>query len=233
MKPVIKIHDVRYAFGHGETRQEVLHGVNAEFYEGQISIIVGPSGSGKTTLLKLVAGLRTMQEGSIEIAGKRLENAKQSELCNVRRNIGFIFQSHHLIGSLTVTQNVMMPLTFVPRMTPAKARARALEILDEVDLGAHAHKKPEQLSGGQKQRVAIARALVHRPAIILADEPTASLDGVTGREIVDHLHRLSQEFNNTIVLVTHDNRILDVADHLVTLVDGKLTDQPPELGADF
>ena len=233
MKPVIRIDDIRYAFGHGEMRQEVLHGVSAEFHKGQISIIVGPSGSGKTTLLKLIAGLRTIQDGSIEIAGKTLENAKQSELCDVRRNIGFIFQSHHLIGSLSVTQNVMMPLTFVPKMTPSKAKKRALEILEEVDLSDHAEKKPEQLSGGQQQRVAIARALVHRPAIILADEPTASLDGATGREVVGHLQRLSKEFNNTIVLVTHDNRILDVADRLVTLVDGRLKDEPPELGADF
>lgn len=214
-------------------RQEVLHGVSADFDEGQISIIVGPSGSGKTTLLKLIAGLRTIQEGSIEIGGKRLEDARPSELCDVRRNIGFIFQSHHLIGSLSVTQNVMMPLTFVPKMTPSRAKKRAREILDEVGLIEHAEKKPEQLSGGQQQRVAIARALVHRPAIILADEPTASLDGATGREIVGHLQRLSKEFNNTIVLVTHDNRILDIADHLVTLVDGKLKDEPPEIGADF
>lgn len=233
MNPVIKIDDIRYAFGEGETRQEVLHGVSAEFYEGQISIIVGPSGSGKTTLLKLIAGLRTIQEGSIEIAGKRLEQSKQSELVNVRRQIGFIFQSHHLIGSLSVTQNVMMPLTFVPKMTPAKAKARALEILDEVGLADHAHKTPEQLSGGQQQRVAIARALVHRPSIILADEPTASLDGPTGREIVEHLQSLSKDSKNTIVLVTHDNRILDIADRLVTLVDGKLSDQAPEIGTDF
>lgn len=233
MKTVIQIRDIRYTFGQGEVQQEVLHGVNADFYEGQISIIVGPSGSGKTTLLKLIAGLRTIQQGSIEIEGQRLEKAKQSELVKVRRNIGFIFQSHHLIGSLSVTQNVMMPLTFVPKMNARKARERALEILKEVDLIEHAEKRPEQLSGGQQQRVAIARALVHRPSIILADEPTASLDGTTGREVVSYLQHLCKEFNNTIVLVTHDNRILDVADRLVTLVDGRLSDQPPELGTDF
>ncbi|WP_309382474.1 ATP-binding cassette domain-containing protein [Cerasicoccus frondis] len=230
---VIKIEDLRYAFGHGETRQQVLHGITADFTQGEITIIAGPSGSGKTTLLKLVAGLRTIQEGSIEIEGLKLESAKQRELVAVRRKIGFIFQSHHLIGSLSVTQNVMMPLTFDPKMTAAKAKDRAEEILKEVDLGEHMHKKPEQLSGGQKQRVAIARALVHRPAIILADEPTASLDGPTGREIVNHLQRLSKEFGNTIVMVTHDNRILDVADRLVTLVDGKLSNHAPEIGADY
>ncbi|MEO0793680.1 MAG: ATP-binding cassette domain-containing protein [Verrucomicrobiota bacterium] len=233
MNSIISIKDLHYTFGSGETKQEVLHGITSEFYEGQISIIVGPSGSGKTTLLKLVAGLRTIQEGSIEIEGKCLETSSQNELCNVRRGIGFIFQNHHLIGSLDVTQNVMMPLTFDPKMTGPKARERALEILAEVDLTDHANKLPSQLSGGQKQRVAIARALVHRPGIILADEPTASLDGATGREVVSHLQRLSKEFGNTIVMVTHDNRILDVADRLVTLVDGKLSDQAPEIGSDF
>ncbi|GHC06255.1 ABC transporter ATP-binding protein [Cerasicoccus arenae] len=230
---VIKISDLRYAFGHGETQQTVLHGITADFTQGEITIIAGPSGSGKTTLLKLVAGLRTIQEGSIEIDGQRIETAKQRELVAVRRNIGFIFQSHHLISSLSVVQNVMMPLTFDSKMTPGKARQRALDILGEVDLSDHVHKRPEQLSGGQKQRVAIARALVHQPAIILADEPTASLDGPTGREIVSHLQRLSKEFGNTIVMVTHDNRILDVADRLVTLVDGKLSDHAPTLGEDF
>lgn len=233
MSSVIKIDDLRYAFGHGETRQQVLHGITADFTQGEITIIAGPSGSGKTTLLKLVAGLRTIQEGSIEIEGLKLESAKQKQLVAVRRKIGFIFQSHHLIGSLSVTQNVMMPLTFDPKMTPNKARERAQEILKEVDLGDHMEKKPEQLSGGQKQRVAIARALVHQPAIILADEPTASLDGPTGREIVSHLQRLSKDFGNTIVMVTHDNRILDVADRLVTLVDGRLSDHAPTMGEDF
>ncbi|WP_309399926.1 ABC transporter ATP-binding protein [Cerasicoccus maritimus] len=230
---VIQIKDLRYSFGHGETRQEVLHGITADFTQGEITIIAGPSGSGKTTLLKLIAGLRTIQEGSIVIDGQPLESSTQKQLVNVRRKIGFIFQSHHLIGSLSVTQNVMMPLTFDPKMTAAKARERALEILHEVDLDDHVNKKPEQLSGGQKQRVAIARALVHRPTIILADEPTASLDGPTGREVVSHLQRLSKEFGNTIVMVTHDNRILDVADHLVTLVDGKLSDHEPEIGSGF
>ncbi|WP_269537953.1 ABC transporter ATP-binding protein [Cerasicoccus fimbriatus] len=230
---VIEIKDLRYSFGQGETRQEVLHGITADFSRGEITIIAGPSGSGKTTLLKLIAGLRTIQTGSIVIDGQALESSTQKQLVAVRRKIGFIFQSHHLIGSLDVTQNVMMPLTFDPKMTASKAKERALEILHEVDLSEHVNKKPEQLSGGQKQRVAIARALVHRPTIILADEPTASLDGPTGREVVNHLQRLSKEFGNTIVMVTHDNRILDVADHLVTLVDGKLSENAPEVGSDF
>ncbi len=221
-EPIIRIKDLRYSFREGNGMKEVLHGVSADFYPGEIVIITGPSGSGKSTLLKLVGGLRTVQEGSIEVRGRSLANAKKEDLVQVRRQIGFIFQNHHLIASLSVTQNVMMPLSFDPKMTARKARPQAVEILEQVGLGEHVNKKPSQLSGGQQQRVAIARALVHKPKIVLADEPTASLDGKTGRDIVNHIQRLAKQFGSTILLVTHDTRILDVADRIVELEDGVL-----------
>ena len=154
--------------------------------------------------------------------GHELFGARPRDLVAVRRKIGFIFQAHHLIEALTVCQNVQLPLSFDRGETGASSRARALELLRRVGIEEHAEKYPNHLSGGQKQRVAIARALIGRPAIILADEPTASLDGATGREVVNLIQRLAKESGCTIVLVTHDNRILDIADRLIHLVDGRL-----------
>ncbi len=222
---IIAVQDVRYSFKEGETRKEVLHGITADFKRGDITILMGPSGSGKTTLLKLIGGLRTLQQGKIEVDGSQLDKASREELVKVRRKIGFIFQNHHLIASLDVVQNVMMPLSFDPSLTPTEARTRATSVLKEVGLAEHLFKKPSQLSGGQKQRVAIARAVVHNPSIILADEPTASLDGHTGREIVNHIQRLASHYGCTILLVTHDTRILDIADRLITLEDGHLREE--------
>jgi len=202
--------------------KEVLHGISMDFFPGEIVIITGPSGSGKTTLLKLIGGLRTVQEGSTVVDGRALEEASKEDLAAVRREIGFIFQAHHLLGSLSVLQNVMMPLSFDRRMTARQAREIAAAMLQRVGLEEHMHKLPAQLSGGQKQRVAVARALVHQPRIVLADEPTASLDGKTGREVVEMLEVLARESGAAILLVTHDPRIFDVADRIVTLEDGRM-----------
>lgn len=226
--PIIRVSDLHYSFREGDGMKEVLHGISADFRRGEIAIIMGPSGSGKTTFLKLIGGLRTVQEGSIEVEGQPLEKARKEELVQVRRKIGFIFQNHHLIASLSVCQNVMMPMSFFPKETARSAREKALAILDQVGLAEHVEKKPGQLSGGQKQRVAIARALVHQPKIVLADEPTASLDGKTGREVVDHIQRLAKQFDSTILLVTHDNRIVDVADRIIELEDGQVRPAPAE-----
>jgi len=222
--PIIRVRDLHHSFAEGLAKKEVLHGINAEFARGEICIIMGPSGSGKTTLLKLIGGQRTIQQGGIDVDGQELLGASQRELVNVRRKIGFIFQAHHLIEALTVCQNVQLPLSFDRGETGASSRVRALELLRRVGIEEHADKHPSHLSGGQKQRVAIARALVRHPAIILADEPTASLDGTTGREVVNLIQKLAKESGCTIVLVTHDNRILDIADRLIHLVDGKMDD---------
>ncbi len=219
MSAVISVRDLRHTFGDGALRREVLHGVSTEFHPGEIVIITGPSGSGKTTFLTLVGALRSVQQGTITIEGEELGRLDAGRLAQVRKRIGFIFQAHNLINSLTACQNVQMAFIGGSE-TPAEARRMALEVLRDVGLSEHAQKLPRQLSGGQKQRVAIARALARKPRIILADEPTAALDSKTGHEVVDILHRMARQIGCTILLVTHDNRILDVADRIIRIEDG-------------
>ena len=221
MEPVISVRDLRHSFGEGALRREVLHGVSTEFHAGEIVILTGPSGSGKTTFLTLVGALRSVQEGTVRVDGVELRSLGAAELARVRKRIGFVFQAHNLIDSLTARQNVQMAFVGGDD-TPAATRERALEALADVGLEAHSAKLPRQLSGGQKQRVAIARALARRPRIILADEPTAALDGKTGREVVDLLQRRARQTGCTILLVTHDDRILDVADRIIRIEDGQV-----------
>ena len=217
---MISVKDLRHAFGDGPLRREVLHGVSTEFHKGEIVIITGPSGSGKTTLLTLIGALRSVQHGSITVGGEDLGRVGAAQLARVRKRIGFIFQAHNLIDSLTASQNVQMAFVGGDQPPAEEARRIALDVLGEVGLAEHAHKLPRHLSGGQKQRVAIARALARKPAIILADEPTAALDSRTGHEVVDILHRMARQIGCTILIVTHDNRILDVADRIIRIEDG-------------
>ena len=220
--PIITVRNLSHAFGEGALQKEVLHQVSAEFYPGEIIIITGPSGSGKTTFLTLVGALRSVQAGDLAVRGQDLRGLSGAELTQIRRHMGIIFQSHNLLDALTACENVQMALIGQSGETPDGAREKALSCLVEVGLGEHTHKKPRQLSGGQQQRVAIARALVRRPEIILADEPTAALDKKSGREIVELLHRLAKRVGCAILLVTHDNRILDVADRIIRIEDGCL-----------
>ncbi|MDD5168272.1 MAG: ATP-binding cassette domain-containing protein [Syntrophales bacterium] len=221
-EPIITVRNLSHAFGEGLLQKEVLHEVSADFYPGEIIIITGPSGSGKTTFLTLVGALRSVQAGDMTVMGQDLRDLSGAALMRIRRRMGFIFQDHHLIDALTACQNVQMALIGETEETPDSSREKALECLAEVGLKEFVYKKPRHLSGGQKQRVAIARALLRRPEIILADEPTAALDKKTGREIVDLLHRLAKRTGCTILLVTHDNRILDVADRIIRIEDGCL-----------
>jgi putative ABC transport system ATP-binding protein len=222
--PIVSVRDISHDFTEGESTHRVLHNVSAEFLQGEVVVIRGPSGSGKTTLLKLIGAQRAIQSGDIHIGGRSLAKAAPPELVTIRRGIGFIFQSHHLLKSLTVLQNVQMPLTHDLRHDAASSAEAALRMLERVGLRAHANKPPMHLSGGQSQRVAIARALVASPRIILADEPTAALDKHTGREVVTLLHDLAKKDGVTVVLVTHDDRILDVADRILHMEDGYLAD---------
>jgi putative ABC transport system ATP-binding protein len=219
----IAIEGLNHFYGSGALRRQVLFDVSASVPAGEIVIVTGPSGSGKTTLLTLVGALRSAHEGSVRVLGEQLAGAGGRTLEKVRRRIGFIFQQHNLLGALTAAQNVELGLRVAERYPRHELRRRALAMLEAVGLGAHSDKLPEQLSGGQRQRVAIARALVGQPSILLADEPTASLDRVAGREVVDRMQALAQEQGATILLVTHDNRILDVADRILHLEDGRLS----------
>jgi putative ABC transport system ATP-binding protein len=220
-KPLICIRNLNHFFGQGDARKQVLFDNNLEVMPGEIVIMTGPSGSGKTTLLTLIGALRTVQEGVLEVDGSTLAGLTGKELVQVRRHIGFIFQAHNLFSSLSAFQNVCMALQ-LHNWDPRAMNERATEILSTLGLGHRIHYKPANLSGGQRQRVAVARALANRPRLILADEPTAALDAASGRDVVNLLKRLAEEERSCIVIVTHDNRILDVADRIVNMVDGHI-----------
>jgi putative ABC transport system ATP-binding protein len=221
--PPVRFTGVNHYFGEGKLRKQILFEVSDEIEPGQIVIITGPSGSGKTTLITLIGALRSTQEGSLQVLGHELQGASARELNEVRKEIGFIFQAHNLLDSLTASQNVEMSALIDPEMSRAEAARRSREILEQVGLSDEVDRFPNELSGGQKQRVAIARALVRAPRVILADEPTASLDKRTGRDVVDLMHDLAKRKGVTVLLVTHDNRILDVADRIIHLEDGRLS----------
>jgi putative ABC transport system ATP-binding protein len=220
--PAIRVNHLNHWYGEDqETRKQVLFNNHLEVAAGEIVIMTGPSGSGKTTLLSLLGALRTVQDGEVEVLGRRLNGLDGKELVEVRRDIGFIFQAHNLFASLTALQNVKMALE-LKESDHTRIRDRATEVLTSLGLGERIHYKPGRLSGGQKQRVAIARALANRPKLILADEPTAALDEVSGRDVVNLLKKLSQDEGCTSLIVTHDNRILDVADRIVSMVNGRI-----------
>jgi putative ABC transport system ATP-binding protein len=218
--PTIHIQNLQHSFGKGNLQIPVLTDINLQIPAGQITILTGPSGSGKTTLLTLIGALRSMQSGSIKVLDRELLGANQSQLVQTRNQIGFIFQAHNLLKSLTAWENVSMPLKLHPHIKDRQIRA--IQILTAVGLGDRTHYYPDNLSGGQKQRVAIARALVTQPQLILADEPTAALDSKSGREVVNLMQQLAKDRNCTILMVTHDNRILDVADRILQMEDGCL-----------
>ncbi len=219
----ICVHGLNHSYGRGELKKQILFDVEVEIQEGEIVIVTGPSGSGKTTMLTLVGALRSAQEGSVQVLGEELRAARPAVLERVRRHIGFIFQQHNLLAALSAQQNVELGIRASGRY-PRSSHARlAREMLEAVGLSERMGHKPEQLSGGQRQRVAIARALAAEPSIVMADEPTASLDKQSGREVVDRMRKLAKENGTTILLVTHDNRILDIADRIVHLEDGRLS----------
>jgi putative ABC transport system ATP-binding protein len=220
-RPIVEVRQLNHYFGEGDVRKKVLDNVNLTVYHGQIVIMTGPSGSGKTTLLTLIGALRSVQEGSIRVMGRELMGLSRTELVAVRRDIGFIFQAHNLFESLTAYRNVRMALELKTTGWDTFQK-RAVEMLQALGLGERIRYKPKALSGGQKQRVAIARALVNRPQLILADEPTAALDKNSGQEVIRLLKNLATEEGCAVLLVTHDSRILDTADRIVNMVDGRL-----------
>ena len=224
-EPVICIKNLDHYFGHGQLRKQVLFDINLEINAGEIILMTGPSGSGKTTLLTLVGGLRSAQFGSLRVLDRELCGASAEQLVQARRYNGYVFQAHNLHCSLTAVQNVKMSLELHQHIGLEQMQTRSAQMLEQVGLGKHLHYYPEQLSGGQKQRVAIARALVSYPQIILADEPTAALDSQSGRDVVNLMQKLAKEQGCTILMVTHDNRILDIGDRIVHMEDGKLVQE--------
>ncbi|MBW4556043.1 MAG: DevA family ABC transporter ATP-binding protein [Trichormus sp. ATA11-4-KO1] len=221
-EPVIAIKNLNHYYGKGALKKQILFDINLEIYPGEIVIMTGPSGSGKTTLLSLIGGLRSVQEGSLKFLGVELFGASQNKLVQIRRNIGYIFQAHNLLGFLTATQNVQMAVELNNDITQNEAIAKSEAMLGAVGLEERVSYYPDSLSGGQKQRIAIARALVNSPPLVLADEPTAALDKQSGRDVVEIMQGLAKEQGTSILLVTHDNRILDIADRIVEMEDGIL-----------
>jgi putative ABC transport system ATP-binding protein len=222
MGVAIAVHQLNHYFGRGQLQKQVLFDINLEINTGEIVIMTGPSGSGKTTLLTLVGGLRSAQSGSLQVLGQELQGATPRQLTQARKHNGYIFQAHNLHGSLTALQNVKMGLEVHPDLSLREMKTRSRAMLEQVGLGDRVDYYPDDLSGGQKQRVAIARALVSHPKLVLADEPTAALDSKSGRDVVNLMQSLAKEQGCTILLVTHDNRILDIADRIVHMEDGIL-----------
>lgn len=221
-EPLIEVAGLHHSYQEAGRPREVLHGVDLNIWPGTNVFLTGYSGSGKTTLLSLIGCLRSVQQGSLKLFGEELRGAGLAKLLEMRRRIGYVFQGFNLLDFMTIRRNVLQTLELQTDFEPREARRRCDEMLDKVGLGGRIHDYPRDLSGGQKQRVAIARALVHRPRLVLADEPTAALDAATGREIVKLFQRLAREQETAVLVVTHNMRLLDVADEIFRMEDGRL-----------
>jgi putative ABC transport system ATP-binding protein len=206
----------------GKTVVHALRGVNMDIYAGEIVGIVGPSGSGKSTLLGLIGGLDSPTRGKIEIDGVDVTRMNEDQLTEIRNEkIGFIFQFFNLIPTLTALENVLLPMQFA-RKGIRRPEQRAKHLLDLLGLSDRTHHRPSELSGGQQQRVAIARALANNPPLLLADEPTGNLDTESGAVVLDTLEQIRQSEGTTVVIVTHDEKLAQHADRVLTLVDGQI-----------
>jgi putative ABC transport system ATP-binding protein len=228
-EPVVSIHGLDHHLGRGSLRSQVLFDVSVRVARGEVVLVTGPSGSGKTTLLNLIGGLRSVQAGSLCVLGRELRNASALVRRELRRQIGFVFQEHHLLAALTVFQNVQMALVGAATRIRHDSGEQIRAILDAVQLGGRADRLPEELSVGERQRVAIARAMLTRPALVLADEPTASLDQRSGRRVAELLTDLARRHDTAVVLVSHDERIFDVADRTLDVVEGRVSERPFEV----
>jgi putative ABC transport system ATP-binding protein len=219
--PVVRVEHLNHFYGDGPARNQVLFDNQIEVAPGQLIVMTGPSGAGKTTLLTLIGALRSVHAGEIDVLGRNLARLSAKGLVEVRRDIGFIFQMHNLFDALSAYENVKMAMQ-LGHDSPQTMRQRGVEMLDRLGLGHRIEHKPRELSGGERQRVAIARALVNRPRLVLADEPTAALDRESTRKVVDLLKATTTEQNAAVLMVTHDYRVVDCADRLVHMVDGRI-----------
>ena len=221
--PVLSLVNVRKSYNIGSPNEvEILHGINLTVQERDFSALVGPSGSGKSTLLNIIGLLDQPTSGELYILGQPTREMEDEARTALRGNtIGFVFQFHHLIQAFTSLENVLMPLMIKQGKPKAEFVERAKSLLNEVGLGSHLTKNPDELSGGQQQRVAIARALITRPALLLADEPTGNLDTKTAAEIFALFRKFNEQFGCAVLLVTHDARLSSTCDRTITLVDGQ------------
>jgi putative ABC transport system ATP-binding protein len=221
---VVKIDNVTRNFKTGKVETQALRGVSLTIQNGEFTALVGPSGSGKTTLLQLIGCLDLPTSGSVNVNGKDVSKLNRNQRADMRRGtIGFIFQFFALIPTLTAYENVEMPL-LLNGLGASERRERVMQLLESVDLIDRANHRPDQLSGGEQQRVAVARALASKPALILADEPTANLDTPNGRQVMETMTRLNQETGVTFVFATHDPRVIQYARRVITLRDGVIVE---------
>ena len=222
VEPVIAIENLNHYYGKGNLKKQVLFDINLSINAGEIVIMTGPSGSGKTTLLSLIGCLRSVQEGNLTLLDRQLNGAKESKLVQMRRQIGYIFQAHNLLGFLSAKQNVQMSIELNDRISKQQAETKSTEMLQAVGLGERVNYYPDSLSGGQKQRLCIARALIAKPQLIFADEPTGNLDQVTAAKVFDLMLELNKKMHTALVIVTHDLEIAKRMNRIFVLHEGAL-----------
>jgi putative ABC transport system ATP-binding protein len=226
MASIVSIRDAQKEYHLGKVIVPALRGVSIEVEEGDFLAIAGPSGSGKTTLLNLIGCVDTPTAGVVRVAGHDIAQLSERELTRLRLDtIGFIFQSFNLVNVLNVFRNVELPLLLQRKLSASDRKSRVLELLGRVGLSDFVRHRPTELSGGQRQRVAIARALVTRPKLVLADEPTANLDSVTGQNILDLMKELNRTEKTTFIFSTHDAQVMAHASRIIRLADGKLANE--------
>ncbi len=232
MSAAIRVSGVVKDFPVGDETIRVLHGIDAEVRSGELTYLVGESGSGKTTLISIIAGILYPTEGQVEVFGTDTYRLTDTELVRFRlATIGFIFQQYNLLPTLTAAENAAVPL-IAAGMKRAEAVDHGRAMLDRLGIANQADKLPRQLSGGQQQRVAIARALVHEPRLVVCDEPTAALDANSGRKVMDLLREVALASERAVIIVTHDNRIFDLADRILAMEDGRITHDGREMPKD-
>jgi putative ABC transport system ATP-binding protein len=220
MGHAIECRDIQMRFREGDGWRSVLRGIDLQIRSGELTIIAGPSGCGKTTLLSILGGALQNTGGSVEVFGHRLSQMRSSQMADFRRkHVGFIFQHYHLVPALTALENAAMPLIIAGASAPGACEI-ARGVFERLNIGHIADRLPKKLSGGQQQRVAIARALVHRPRLVLCDEPTAALDSRAGETVMEILQETAVRDNRVVLVVTHDQRIFSFADRLIEIEDG-------------
>jgi putative ABC transport system ATP-binding protein len=218
--PIVSARDVTRVFGEGEAAVRALDGVTVDFPRGRLTAIMGPSGSGKSTLMHILAGLDQPTSGSVTLDGTQISGLDDKQLTRLRRDkVGFIFQSFNLLPVLTARENIELPLSIAGVSSEGEWVERVIDTVAIRDRLTH---RPSELSGGQQQRVAVARALAARPAVVFADEPTGNLDSKSGHDVLDLLRRCVDDFEQTIVMVTHDANAASIADRLLLLQDGRI-----------
>jgi putative ABC transport system ATP-binding protein len=219
-------------FGRGEARVQALRGVNVEIPTNEMTLLVGESGCGKTTLISIIAGLLEPTAGEVEVFGVALQKLRSGKLIRFRgENIGFVFQQYNLLPSLTAAENAAVPLLIAGEGRRAAVQ-KAADMLNNVGMGGKIRALPSELSGGQQQRIAIARALVHRPRLLVCDEPTAALDARSGQTVMQLLHRVAVQPGRSVIVVTHDSRVFRYGNRILHMSDGRITDvheQQPDL----